>query len=469
MLENISEIAYMNLELTETATGRHPKFAIVGQDGNPYPAVHNPPTYNGTELLIPPASRFAIAVTMPAKGDLVLSLPSLKGAKPMTAPGVLYTNNGTANAPGILGTITVQPSAASYADGFFVFPSQELVRATPASGTGKTTAFVPNQKLNAYTSFVDVSNVKPDVTRKILINGGFLNKHASAQDPKAFTYAFDSNAFPNVPIIQARLGSVEEWDFVNHNNDAHPIHVHVNDFQVTHFHDPATGLTTGPDMWGEDNANVPAPTMGAGEALIAAGTLSMRTKFQEYTGVYVLHCHRLNHEDNGLMGLISVIPAVSSYAVAVPGSRGHPATVRVYDGNGDRLITTLTPFPDFSSATPSVAMGDVEDNGVLDLIVGTGKGVNPSDPPGLFRRRASVGRSKPKSRVSRRSPRAIVAASAWPRCKSTVAAPTTSSWVREWARRIASTCTATRCPLPRGPRRSSLRRSCRSPRRHARA
>ncbi len=47
----------------------------------------------------------------------------------------------------------------------------------------------------------------------------------------------------------------------------------------------------------------------------------MRTKFEDYTGIFVMHCHRLNHEDNGLMALINVIPALSTYAVAVPGSR----------------------------------------------------------------------------------------------------------------------------------------------------
>ena len=33
VLANISDIAYMNVQLTETATGYHPKIAIVGQDG----------------------------------------------------------------------------------------------------------------------------------------------------------------------------------------------------------------------------------------------------------------------------------------------------------------------------------------------------------------------------------------------------------------------------------------------------
>ena len=89
VLANVSDMAYVNLQLTETATGRHPPIAIVGQDGNPYPAVHYPPA-DKTRLLIPPASRFAIAVTMPAEGELILEMPERGGgAKTITAPGVL--------------------------------------------------------------------------------------------------------------------------------------------------------------------------------------------------------------------------------------------------------------------------------------------------------------------------------------------------------------------------------------------
>jgi hypothetical protein len=90
----------------------------------------------------------------------------------------------------------------------------------------------------------------------------------------------------------------------------------------------------------------------------------------------VMHCHRLNHEDNGLMTLVNVIPEVSTYAVAVQGSPGRAAEVKVYDGNGDRLIATVTPFPGFEGAL-SVAMGDVNDDNVLDLIVGAGENYAP--------------------------------------------------------------------------------------------
>ena len=49
--------------------------------------------------------------------------------------------------------------------------------------------------------------------------------------------------------------------------------MHVNDFQVTSYFDPTTGLKTGAEMWEVDNANVPAPTLGSEESAIQSGAL----------------------------------------------------------------------------------------------------------------------------------------------------------------------------------------------------
>ncbi|CAM3627601.1 multicopper oxidase family protein [Smaragdicoccus niigatensis] len=373
VLANISDYTSSALTLTETATGNHPKFAVVGQDGNPFPVVHPPVDGDGTTLVVPPGSRFAIAVTMPQKGDLVLEMAPQKGGEGETTNGVLYTNNGTDHPHAVLGTTNVDPSAISYVDGFFKYPSQKLLRAVPAEGSGVSVPFTDGQALNAYTSFVDTSVMTPAIDRQLVIKGGFSNDKASKDDPRAFTYEIADNTFPNIPLIQPRLNSVEEWQITNFNNDGHPMHIHVNDFQVMGITDPISGVSTGIQAWGEDNVAVPRALVDAQHQPLAPATTTLRTQFTDYAGTFVIHCHRLNHEDNGLMATVNVIPEVSTYAVTNPGSSGKPATVAMYDGNGDRLVSTVTPFASFDG-TPTVAMADVNGDMILDLVVGTGAG-----------------------------------------------------------------------------------------------
>ncbi len=379
VLGNFSEAAYMRVGVMETATGQLTRLAVVAQDGNPYTQVQTPATDGGTTVLIPPGSRYALAVTMPKVGGLALTLPPLSPGPSamMRNPGILYTNNGTARSPAVTGTIQVDPSVVSYTDGFFDYPTQTLLTAQASGGLGTTVPFAPGQALNAYTSFDNLANVAPAVTRNLNIGGGFSNELSNMQDPNTFAYQFDNNQFPNIPLLQPRLNTSEQWNFINRNNDEHPIHIHVNDFQVVDYFDPVSKQHLTDQPFGQDNQNTPAPLYNAsGSAVLTPGRMSLRTEFKQFIGAYVVHCHRLNHEDNGLMALINVIPNVTAYAVAVPGDARRPTRVSVINQDTHKTIAALSPFG--ASRTPvDVAMGDVNGDMILDLIVGAGKGAQP--------------------------------------------------------------------------------------------
>ena len=372
VLANISDLAYLRVQLTETATGNHPPFVIVGQDGLPYAKAGLSWENEGTVLSIPPASRYAIAVTIPKQGQLVLEMPQADDLfQDYTMPGVVYTSQGPGkNATGKLGKVSVDPKYISYFDGFFIFPTQVLLSASGSdtSQPASAVSIQPGQELGTHSSFYETVGETPDVHRDVVINGGFLNEFASDQEPKAFIYAFDGRSFPHTVLLRPRLNTTEEWSFVNYNNDEHPIHIHVNDFQVTEYVDPVKKVSLGFQPYGQDNANVPAPLMGPQEKVLQPGKLTLRTRFQDFLGSYVMHCHRLNHEDNGLMAMVNVIPEVSTYAVARGGA------VQIRDANGDKLVANVLPFSGYKGEL-SVLMTDVDGDAVLDLVAGTGAGV----------------------------------------------------------------------------------------------
>jgi FtsP/CotA-like multicopper oxidase with cupredoxin domain len=43
------------------------------------------------------------------------------------------------------------------------------------------------------------------------------------------------------------------------------------------------------------------------------GYFEMRSRFVDYAGYYVLHCHILAHEDRGMMTVVEVSPAPMPY------------------------------------------------------------------------------------------------------------------------------------------------------------
>ena len=45
-----------------------------------------------------------------------------------------------------------------------------------------------------------------------------------------------------------------------------------------------------------------------GKQIYVNGYVKIRTRFDDFTGLFVFHCHILAHEDRGMMQLVRIVP-----------------------------------------------------------------------------------------------------------------------------------------------------------------
>ncbi|SFA85803.1 MULTISPECIES: multicopper oxidase family protein [unclassified Bacillus (in: firmicutes)] len=108
------------------------------------------------------------------------------------------------------------------------------------------------------------------------------------------------------PITEdPKLGSTEIWYLINLTSDTHPIHLHLIDFQIldrTDFDNEKFNKEriihyTGPAMHPEPQERGLKDTVRANPHQVTR----IMMKFGPYTGLYVWHCHILEHEDYEMM------------------------------------------------------------------------------------------------------------------------------------------------------------------------
>jgi spore coat protein A len=107
-----------------------------------------------------------------------------------------------------------------------------------------------------------------------------------------------------------KLGSVEKWRFINTTDDAHPMHLHLVQFQILHrqgFYPVA--LSKGKLLpIGIPRPPEPNEAGWKDTAVVSPNeVLTILVRFEGYTGRYVFHCHMLEHEDNDMMRPYEVI------------------------------------------------------------------------------------------------------------------------------------------------------------------
>jgi FtsP/CotA-like multicopper oxidase with cupredoxin domain len=98
------------------------------------------------------------------------------------------------------------------------------------------------------------------------------------------------------------VDAIEIWELHNLTQDAHPIHIHEVQFQVVNRETLAGGGTRGPEK----------SERGFKDTVIAYPGEITRVKARfDLPGLYVWHCHILEHEDNEMMRPYHVGPIPS--------------------------------------------------------------------------------------------------------------------------------------------------------------
>jgi FtsP/CotA-like multicopper oxidase with cupredoxin domain len=131
--------------------------------------------------------------------------------------------------------------------------------------------------------------------RRTLVFGATEPQNNISGHWQEYAFTMDGKIFDPARIDQrVRLGAVEEWTIRNtHKHDDHMFHIHTNPFQVIEI----GGVPQADRMW-RDTVVVPREAVG--------GSTVIRTRFLDYTGVFMMHCHMMNHEELGMMQSVEV-------------------------------------------------------------------------------------------------------------------------------------------------------------------
>ncbi|WP_346293216.1 multicopper oxidase family protein [Sphaerothrix gracilis] len=123
---------------------------------------------------------------------------------------------------------------------------------------------------------------EPQTTRQFTLNHGM---------GMGMVFLINGKAFEHDRIdTQVPLNTVEDWEIINTGTMAHPFHVHINKFQVLSRNGQPAPYAAWKDV----------VSVSPGESV------RLRIPFRDYVGKTVYHCHVLDHEDRGMMGVLEI-------------------------------------------------------------------------------------------------------------------------------------------------------------------
>jgi FtsP/CotA-like multicopper oxidase with cupredoxin domain len=226
---------------------------LLGMDSGRFPTPRDM-----EELLLAPGNRADVLVTA-AAGDTTLRAVyhNRGGMAAMMGPAGPDPNGGQGTAEIVLATLSVSGAPTAF------LPA---VPAQPAPADLRAAAVAAHRQLTLAVGGMGMGMGMMSFT----INGREFN--------------------PSRTDTTVAAQTVEEWTLINPSPMDHPFHLHVWPMQIVEQPDTAPDAT----LW-RDVVNIPAN-----------GQVRVRINFKDFTGRSVYHCHILDHEDQGMMGVVEV-------------------------------------------------------------------------------------------------------------------------------------------------------------------
>jgi FtsP/CotA-like multicopper oxidase with cupredoxin domain len=157
-----------------------------------------------------------------------------------------------------------------------------------SGGTGRIMRFVVARKASDDSAVPDrLADVEPLTVPSGATRRTFRFNRGLVGDHRGWTI----NGLPFAPgssLADSPLGEVEVWRLVT--DVHHPVHVHLDPFQVVARNGKGPGAYDG--GW-KDTVDVRP-----------AEVVDIAVRFTDYAGRYVMHCHNLEHEDMAMMAAI---------------------------------------------------------------------------------------------------------------------------------------------------------------------
>ena len=274
---NASAITYADLQIQYDAEAQ--PLGIVALDGAPIDdnGAGGRGLFWRPHILVPPGGR----------AEFILRGPPLNAHASFATRGVDTGPAGENDPTRLLATIVAAPDAPALHSNLAAVPN-----------------VLPRQGPSA------LKYVSPVRVRKLYFSEKLQNP-ADPKSPTVFMITVDGQTpapfdpASTAPNITVRQGDVEDWIIENRSRELHAFHIHQIHFMLLDWNgvpvnEPFLRDTVNVAYW--DGSSPVYPSI----------KLRMDFRSPKIVGDFIYHCHLLEHEDGGMMGVIRVIPSASN-------------------------------------------------------------------------------------------------------------------------------------------------------------